>query len=219
VLRPESEPPQLTRWQRLREQWDERPRPWHVDRRWYLIPAALPFCFAFGLSAGWSVEAVRGVIPATQDRFSDQVATAPSEVKATSEAKGFEAGKAVDGVDNQAWAPEQQGQEALGQSLTAVFARPFRLTGLALINGASKEPKQYLAVGRSTSFTAIVTTSGGKTVTKELKLAGQPGPQDFKWGVDDVVSVELRISGVHTGPQPDTPVALAEVQFFTRQDT
>lgn len=218
-LRPEPEPLQLTRWQRLRKQWDDRPRPWHMDRRWLLIPVVLPFCFALGMTAGRSEEAVRAVIPAVQDRFSRQVAVAPGTVKATSETNGYQASKSVDGVDNRAWAPAQRGQGAVGQSLTAQFPRPFRLTGLVVMNGASKQPKQYLAVGRPTRITAIAVKGDGTSVQRKLRLADQPGPQDFRWGVDDIVSVRLQISRVHAGLQPGTPVALGEVQFFTRQDT
>ncbi|MFI1166313.1 NADase-type glycan-binding domain-containing protein [Streptomyces sp. NPDC020801] len=218
-LRPAPKPPQLTGWQRLRKRWDERPRPWHLDRRWLLLPVAMPFCFAAVLTAASSGGTLRAMIPAVQDRFSSQVLMAPSTVEATSEANGYEASKSVDGVDNRAWAPEQRGEDAVGQSLTARFPRPFRLTGLVIVNGAGKEPKQYLAVGRLTRLSAIAVTADGTSVRKEITLADQPGPQDVGWGVDDVVSIRLRISGVHAGLQPGTPVAVAEVQFFTRQDT
>ncbi|MCL6302592.1 NADase-type glycan-binding domain-containing protein [Streptomyces kronopolitis] len=163
--------------------------------------------------------AVRAVIPAIKDRVSAQVAIAPSRVKATSETKGYQVSMAVDGVDNRAWAPDRQGADAIGQSLKAEFSRPFRLTGLIVVGGAGRQPEQYLAVGRPTSFTATAITAGGRAAQKELKLADQPGPQDFRWGIDDVVSVTLTISGVHAGLQPHTPIVVAEVQFFTRRST
>ncbi|WP_432000541.1 NADase-type glycan-binding domain-containing protein [Streptomyces sioyaensis] len=218
-VRPAPESPQLTKWQLLRKRWDERPRPWHMDRRWLLLPVVLPCCFAAGVTAAWSGGAVRAVSPAIKDRFSAQVAMAPKKVEATSEAKGYQVSKAVDGVDNRGWAPDRQGADAIGQSLKAEFSRPFRLTGLAIVGGAGRQPKQYLAVGRPTRFTATAVTAGGTVVRKELRLADQPGPQDFRWGVDNVVSLTLQISDVHAGLQPRAPIGVAEVQFFTRRDT
>ncbi|MEC4017981.1 zinc ribbon domain-containing protein [Streptomyces sp. H27-D2] len=204
--------------QRLYQRRHERPRLWHRDRRWYLLASVgLPVCFVVGVSAGWTGGAVREAIPRVQDRFSDQVAVAPDEAKTSSEETGFEAGNAADGVDNRAWAPKSRGQDAVGHSWTATFQQSFRLTTLIVLNGASKNPKQYLESGRPTELTAVVVTADGRTVQKELTLDDQPGPQEFTWGIDAVKSVDLRISGVHAGKRPAAPVLLAEVQFFTRQ--
>lgn len=220
LLRPEPGPVPLTRWQKLRKRWYDRPQQWHRDRRWLAVPLALPLCFAVGAFGGRLADAAREAVPAVQDRFSGQAAVAPDRVEASAQEPGFEAGMAVDGVSNRFWAPARKGAEAVGETWTATFERPFRLTALVIFNGASADPKAYLATGRPTRLTAIAETAGDdgrKTVHKEVTLADQPGAQDFRWGVDDVVSVTLRIAAVHAGAQPDGPVALAEVQFFTRQ--
>ncbi|MFF6946968.1 NADase-type glycan-binding domain-containing protein, partial [Streptomyces lavendulae] len=172
---------------------------------------------AVGVSTGGAAAAARDAVPTVKDRFLSQFAVAPDSVDASSSAKGFEANLASDGVDNRAWAPRNTGDDAVGQFWTAHFLTPFRLTSLVLVNGASKTPGQFFETGRPTRITVTVTTSGGSVVEKEIKPGGQPGPQRFDLGIDDVVSVRVRLDAVHPGLKPGMPVAMAEIQFFSRQ--
>lgn len=217
LLRPEPGPPDLTRWQQLREKYLERPDIWHWDRRLAVIAAALPVCMVAGMSLGSAAAAAERAIPLVKDRFLSQYAVAPDSVSASSSAKGFEAGLASDGVDNKAWAPKGTGQEAVGQYWTAKFQTPFRLTSLVLVNGASVTPGQFFETGRPTRITVSATSTDQGIVQREIKLAGQPGPQRFDLGIDNVVAVQVQIDSVHPGLKPGMPVAMAEIQFFSRQ--
>ncbi|MFF4282784.1 hypothetical protein ACFY0Z_28900 [Streptomyces kronopolitis] len=219
LLRPEPEPEKVhLNWlQRLGVRRRARPEVWHWDRRWLLLTSILPVCLVGGISLGWGAEALGRAVPRVVDRFSHQVPVVPNKTSASSSRKGFDAGNAVNGINNRAWAPDERGQDAVGATWTAEFQRPFRLTALTIINGASGDTKQYLAAGRPTRLVALATIAGGGTVTKELTLADQPGQQDFVWGVDNVVRVKLMISQVHAGNRADAPIALAEVAFSTRR--
>ncbi|WP_411139851.1 NADase-type glycan-binding domain-containing protein [Streptomyces sp. x-80] len=216
---PEREPPVLTRWQRLRKEYTERPDVWHWDRRWGVVLAALPVCVVAGVSLGGAAAAAQGAVPLVKDRFLAQYAVAPDTVSASSSAKGFDANLASDGIDNKAWAPKGTGEDAVGQHWTATFQSPFRLTSLVIVNGASKAPGQFFETGRPTKIRVTAATVGKGTVEKEIELGGRPGPQRFDLGIDDVTSVQVLIEAVHPGLKPDMPVALAEIQFFTRQES
>lgn len=217
LLRPEPEPPVLTRWQRLHRQYLERPRTWHGDRRWFLVAAALPFCLAGCMSAGAAVGAAQQGVPRVKDHFAGQSVVTPESVEASSSSKGFDAEYATDGVDNRAWAPWGSGTDAVGQNWTATFQQPFRLTTLVIINGGSTSPRQFLETGRPTRITVTVVTADKERIRKELTLADQPGPQRFRMGIDAVVAVDLQIEAVHSGLKSDMPVAVAEVRFFARK--
>ncbi|MFC5722279.1 hypothetical protein ACFP1Z_19115 [Streptomyces gamaensis] len=215
---PEEEEPPLTRWERLRERCFDRPEVWHWDRRWGVALAALPLCLVAGVSAGSAVAAAHDAVPRIKDRFLSQHAVTPDAVAASSSAKGFEPELATDGVDNRAWAPQGSGKDAVGQYWTAKFNSPFRLTSLLIINGAAKAPKQFAETGRPTKIKVTATTGQG-TVEKEIELGGQPGPQRFDLGIDDVTQVRVTIEAINPGLKPDMPVAMAEIQFFSRQDS
>ncbi|MFD9824148.1 NADase-type glycan-binding domain-containing protein [Streptomyces violascens] len=217
LLRPEPEPPELTRWERFRKDCLARPRVWHWDHRWSTALAALPVCLAAGMSMGGVTAAAERAVPLVKDRFATQYAVTPKSVSATSSAKGFDAQFAHDGVDNRAWAPQGTGDAAVGQAWTATFQSPFRLTALSLINGAAKTPEQFFESGRPTKITVTANTADQGPVEKQITLGGQPGPQRFDLGVDNVISVQVRIDAVAPGLKPNMPVAMAEIQFFSRQ--
>ncbi|MFZ3491969.1 NADase-type glycan-binding domain-containing protein [Streptomyces sp. 5.8] len=219
LLRPEPEPPEATRWQRIRQEYLERPDVWHWDRRWGIVAVALPVCMAAGMSMGSAAAAAQRAVPLVKDRFLSQYAVAPDKVSASSATKGFEANLASDGVDNKAWAPKGTGQKAVGQYWTAQFNAPFRLTSLLIVNGASKTPGQFFETGRPTKITVTATTTDQGLVEKEITLGGQPGPQRFDLGIDNVMGVQVRIEAVHPGLKPNMPVAMAEIQFLSRQET
>ncbi|MGW8953874.1 NADase-type glycan-binding domain-containing protein [Streptomyces sp. NPDC055709] len=218
LLRPEPEPPELTRWQRIRQEHLERPDVWHWDRRWGVVAVALPVCMAAGMAMGGAVAAAERAVPLVKDRFLSQYAVAPDEVSASSSAKGFDANLASDGMDNKAWAPKETGQDAVGQYWTAQFNAPFRLTSLLIVNGASRTPGQFFETGRPTRITVTAATTDRGKVVKEIRLGGQPGPQRFDLGIDNVMSVDVKIESVHPGLKPNMPVAMAEIQFFSRQE-
>ncbi|MGW1076931.1 NADase-type glycan-binding domain-containing protein [Streptomyces sp. NPDC002537] len=219
LLRPEPEPEPvvLTRWEKLRQQYVERPEIWHWDRRLGVLLAALPLCLVAGVSMGGATASADQAVPRIKDHFMSQSAVAPDSVSASSSAKGFEANLATDGLDNKAWAPAETDKEAIGESWTAQFQTPFRLTSLAIINGAAKTPKEFFATGRPTKITVTATTTGHGKVKKDITLSDQPGPQRFDLGIDGVTSVQVTIDAVHPGLKPNMPVAMAEIQFFSRQ--
>ncbi|MFJ8312929.1 MULTISPECIES: NADase-type glycan-binding domain-containing protein [unclassified Streptomyces] len=217
LLRPEPEPPEPTRWERLRKEYLERPKVWHWDHRWSMALTALPVCLAAGMSMGGVAAAAERAVPLVKDRFATQYAVTPKSMSATSSAKGFDAQFAHDGVDNKAWAPQGTGDAAVGQAWTATFQSPFRLTALSLINGASKTPEQFFESGRPTKITVTATTTDQGPVEKQITLGGQPGPQRFDLGIDNVISVQVRIDAVAPALKPNMPVAMAEIQFFSRQ--
>ncbi|MFZ3475680.1 NADase-type glycan-binding domain-containing protein [Streptomyces sp. 4.24] len=218
LLRPEPEPPEPTRWQRIRQDYLERPDVWHWDRRWGVVAVALPVCMAAGMSMGGVAASAQRAVPLVKDRFLSQYQVPPDKVSASSAAKGFEANLAADGVDNKAWAPKGTGQKAVGQFWTAEFNAPFRLTSLLIVNGASKTPGQFFETGRPTKITVSVMTTHQGRVEKEITLGGQPGPQRFDLGIDNVMSVQVKIETVNPGLKPNMPVAMAEIQFFSRQE-
>ncbi|MFI5983450.1 NADase-type glycan-binding domain-containing protein [Streptomyces sp. NPDC051555] len=218
-LRPEPEPPEPTRWQQIKQDYLERPDVWHWDRRWGVVAVALPVCMAAGMSMGSAAAAAQSAVPLIKDRFLSQYQVPPDKVSASSNAKGFEANLAADGMDNKAWAPKGTGEKAVGQYWTADFNAPFRLTSLLIVNGASKSPGQFWQTGRPTKITVTATTTDRGLVEKEITLGGQPGSQRFDLGIDNVVSVQVKIEAVNPGLKPNMPVAMAEIQFFSRQAT
>ncbi|WP_274918036.1 NADase-type glycan-binding domain-containing protein [Streptomyces sp. WZ-12] len=217
LLRPEPEPPVPTRWERLRQEYVERPEVWHWDRRWNVLLAALPVCLVAGVSMGSVAAAAERAVPLVKDRFLAQHMVAPESVSASSSAKGFGPDLASDGVDNKAWAPQGSGQDVVGEYWTATFQAPFRLTSLVIVNGASKTPGQFFEAGRPTKITVTATTTDLGVVEKTINLGDQPGPQRFDLGIDGVTALEVRIAAVNPGLKPRMPVAMAEIQFFSRQ--
>ncbi|MEU2834780.1 hypothetical protein ABZ667_40140 [Streptomyces lavendulae] len=219
LLRPEPESPELTRWQRLYKEHLERPDVWHRDRRWGLLLAALPLCTVAAVSTGGAAAAAQRAVPLAKDRFLSHYAVAPESVTASSSARGFEAHLASNGIDNKAWAPASRGKDAVGQWWTATFESPFRLTSIVLVNGASKKPEQFFGTGRPMKITVTATTTDQGNVEKEIELGGHPGPQRFDLGIGKVIAVQVKIDAVHPGLKPNMPVAMAEIQFFSRRES
>lgn len=219
LLRPVPEPPAPTWWERLRKEYLERPDVWHADCRWAVLLAALPLCAAAGVAVGGAPAAAQRAVPVVKDRFMSHYAVAPTSVSASDAAKGFTASHASDGLDNKAWAPKATGEGAIGAYWAAAFQTPFRLTSLVIVNGASTTPAEFFESGRPTKITASMTTTDRGEVRKEITLADHPGQQRFHLGIDNVVAVEIRIEAVHPGLKPEMPVAIAEIQFFSRRES
>lgn len=218
LLRPKPQPPTPTRWQRLREKYRGKPEVWHFDHRWTTLLAGLPVCAAAGFGLGGLVSSAERAIPWIKDRFLPQYAIAPETVDASSSAQGYDARLATDGVDNKAWAPAGGPGQAPGQYWQATFQSPFRLTTLLMINGAATKPAAFFESGRPTRVTVTITTADQKTVKRQMNLADQPGVQRLNAGVEQVTAVQIMINTVHPGLKPTAPIALAEVQFFSRRE-
>ncbi|MGW6412615.1 NADase-type glycan-binding domain-containing protein [Streptomyces vinaceus] len=181
--------------------------------------AGLPVCAAVGFGFGGIVPSADRAIPWVKDRFLSQYAIAPETVYASSSAKGYDARLATDGVDNKAWAPAGSPSQAPGQYWQATFESPFRLTALLMINGAATKPAAFFESGRPTRVTVTITTADKKTVKRQMNLADQPGVQSLNVGIDQVTAVQIMIDTVHPGLKAAAPIALAEVQFFSRRQT
>ncbi|MEJ8632148.1 NADase-type glycan-binding domain-containing protein [Streptomyces sp. MS2.AVA.5] len=216
LLRPKPQPPALTRRQRLRKRC-ARPGVWHFDHRWTTLLATLPVCAAAGFGLGSAATSAQRAVPWVKDRFQSQYAVAPESVSASSSAKGYGAALASDGVDNRAWAPACSPDQVRGQHWKATFQTPFRLTSLLVINGAATKPAAFFESGRPTRITATMTTAGHKRLERRIDLADQPGVQRFDIGVDHVTAIQITIDAAHPGLKIGAPIALAEVQFFTRR--
>ncbi|MFD8728713.1 MULTISPECIES: zinc ribbon domain-containing protein [Streptomyces] len=145
-----------------------------------------------------------------RDKLGGTAEISPSGVSASGAAPGHPAGAAIDGVTNKYW-----GAPALGASLTCTFGTPFRLVGVVLHTGASKEPEEFRREPRPTRAELIVTTADGTVHEKELTLNDKPGEQTVRTGISDVVSVQLVLREA-AGQVRGRPIALGEIEFFKR---
>ncbi|MET9418454.1 discoidin domain-containing protein [Streptomyces klenkii] len=225
LLRPPPEPEAKAWWRKaldhLRTRYGERPQTWHRDHRWYVLLATGSMGLGIVAAGGgpWiAAPAVHGAGLAI-DRFTAKAAVVPAATSASSERDGFPADCATDGADNRAWAPKPSGKDAREEWWQADFEHPFRLTSLAIINGVSKQPKEYLAAGRAHILKAVAITADNRAHIKILRLADQPGPQTFTWGLEKVTTVQLQLTHIRADGKTSAtaPVGLAEVQFFTRK--
>ncbi|MEU0161525.1 zinc ribbon domain-containing protein [Streptomyces sp. NPDC006261] len=145
-----------------------------------------------------------------RDKLGGTAEISPSGVTASGAAPGHPAGAAVDGLTNKYW-----GAPSLGSSLTCTFDTPFRLVGVVLHTGASKEPEEFRREPRPVRAELVVTTADGTLHKKQLTLNDKPGEQTVRTGISDVVSVRLVLLEA-AGRTEDRPIALGEVEFFKR---
>ncbi|MFF9572960.1 NADase-type glycan-binding domain-containing protein [Streptomyces sp. NPDC014685] len=134
----------------------------------------------------------------------------PSRTTASAQAPGHPASAAVDGVTNTYW-----GAPALDSSLTCAFDKPFRLVGVTVHTGVSKDPREFRRGARPTRADLFITTADGEVRRKAMPLADKPGPQTLRTGISDVVSVRLVLRDA-SGQGGGRPVALGEVEFHKR---
>ncbi|MFE3905034.1 zinc ribbon domain-containing protein [Streptomyces sp. NPDC059153] len=145
-----------------------------------------------------------------RDKLGGTTEISPAEVTASAQAPGHPATAAVDGLTDKYWgAPE------LGSSLTCVFDKPFRLVGVVVHTGVSKEPKEFRQGARPTRADLIVTTADGEVREKAVTFTDKPGPQTVRTGISDVVSVRLVLRAA-SGQGEGRPIAVGEVEFFRR---
>ncbi|MEW5538053.1 zinc ribbon domain-containing protein [Streptomyces cyaneofuscatus] len=145
-----------------------------------------------------------------RDKLGGTAEISPSGVTASGAAPGHPAGAATDGLTNKYW-----GAPSLGSSLTCTFATPFRLVGVVLHTGASKEPEEFRREPRPIRAELIVTTADGTRHEQQLTLNDKPGEQTVRTGISDVASVQLVLLEA-AGRAEGRPIALGEVEFFKR---
>lgn len=180
------------------------------DGRW-LRRTLLLLVVAGLLVAGFLlVPAGRYVVEDVRDKLGGTAAVGPADVTASAEAPGHPATAATDGITNKYW-----GAPALDASLTCTFHDPFRLVGVVVHTGASKESEEFRRTARPTRAELRVTTADGDVDTRTLTFDDRPGRQEFRMGISDVLSVRLILRDA-AGPVGEQPIALGEVEFFRR---
>lgn len=145
-----------------------------------------------------------------RDKLGGTAEISPTGVSASAAAAGHPAGAAVDGLTNKYW-----GAPALGASLTCSFGTPFRLVGVVVHAGVSKEPQEFRRGARPIRADLLITTADDKVHEKTVTLNDKPGPQTVRTGISDVVSVRLVLREA-TGQGEGRPIAVGEVEFFKR---
>ncbi|MGW1150399.1 NADase-type glycan-binding domain-containing protein [Streptomyces rubiginosohelvolus] len=145
-----------------------------------------------------------------RDKLGGTAEISPTGVTASAAAPGHPGSAAIDGLTNKYW-----GAPALGASLTCSFGTPFRLVGVVVHTGVSKEPQEFRRGARPTRADLLVTTKDGKVHKKAVTFNDKPGKQTVRMGISDVRSVELVLREA-TGQGEGRPIALGEVEFFRR---
>ncbi|WP_234431474.1 NADase-type glycan-binding domain-containing protein [Streptomyces griseus] len=145
-----------------------------------------------------------------RDKLGGTAEISPTGVSASAAAPGHPGSAAIDGLTNKYW-----GAPALGTSLTCSFGTPFRLVGIVVHTGVSKEPQEFRRGARPTRADLLVTTKDGKVHEKAVTFNDKPGKQTVRMGISDVRSVELVLREA-TGQGEGRPIALGEVEFFRR---
>ncbi|MCC8482592.1 zinc ribbon domain-containing protein [Streptomyces globisporus] len=152
----------------------------------------------------------RYVFEDVRDKLGGTAEISPTGVTASAAAPGHPASAAIDGLTNKYW-----GAPALGASLTCSFGTPFRLVGIVVHTGVSKEPQEFRRGARPTRADLLVTTEDGKVHRKTVTFNDKPGKQTVRMGISDVRSVELVLREA-AGQGEGRPVAVGEVEFFRR---
>ncbi|WP_234428167.1 zinc ribbon domain-containing protein [Streptomyces badius] len=152
----------------------------------------------------------RYVYEDVRDKLGGTAEISPTGVTASAAAPGHPASAAIDGLTNEYW-----GAPALDASLTCSFGAPFRLVGIVVHTGVSKEPQEFRRGARPTRADLLVTTEDGKVHRKAVTFNDKPGKQTVRMGISDVRSVELVLREA-TGQGEGRPVAVGEVEFFRR---
>ncbi|MFD4590313.1 NADase-type glycan-binding domain-containing protein [Streptomyces rubiginosohelvolus] len=145
-----------------------------------------------------------------RDKLGGTAEISPTGVTASAAAPGHPGSAAIDGLTNKYW-----GAPALGASLTCSFGTPFRLVGVVVHTGVSKEPQEFRRGARPTRADLLVTTKDGKVHKKAVTFNDKPGKQTVRMGISDVRSVELVLREA-TGQGEGRPIAVGEVEFFRR---
>ncbi|WP_326770254.1 zinc ribbon domain-containing protein [Streptomyces sp. NBC_01591] len=175
-------------------------------RRTVLVLAVVGLLFAGFLL----LPAGRYVFEDVRDKLGGTAEISPTEVTASAHAPGHPASDAIDGLTDKYW-----GAPTLGASLTCGFDKPFRLVGIVVHTGVSKEPEEFRQGARPTRADLIVTSADGEVHEKAVTLTDKPGKQTVRTGISDVVSVRLVLRAA-AGQGEGRPIAVGEVEFFKR---
>jgi hypothetical protein len=158
----------------------------------------------------------RGVIDWTQqevrDRLSPPAPVTPAGWQASSAVPDGDPDNLSDRVTNQFWAPEG---DPAGAWAEAELPRPVRLLSLVITAGQSTEAELFQQQARPHELAVTAIAEDGTTVTAELVVRDQPGPQRFPIEADQVVRVRLEIRSAH-GMEPDRFMAIGEIELFAR---
>ncbi|MEE6296167.1 NADase-type glycan-binding domain-containing protein [Georgenia wangjunii] len=169
--------------------------------------------------AGWTYrDQIVGAYDSVLDRVrGDSQVTPVHDVLHSSQAEGRTAVQARDGLSDRSWAPVPLGEAAEGEWIQFTFEEPFRLVHVLITGGNSADEEQRLTEGRPREVRLEMhTAAGGEPVLHEVTLEDTSGPQTFTFdGIDDVTGVRLTILSTY-GATPETPVAVAEVEFRGR---
>ncbi|MFH9267004.1 MULTISPECIES: zinc ribbon domain-containing protein [unclassified Streptomyces] len=152
----------------------------------------------------------RYVYEDVRDKLGGTREISPTGVTASASAPGHPASAAFDSLTNKYW-----GAPALGASLTSSFGTPFRLVGVVVHTGVSKEPQEFRRGARPTRAELIVTTKDDKVHKKTVTFNDKPGKQETRLGISDVVSVRLVLREA-VGQGEGRPIAVGEIEFFKR---
>ncbi|MER5772220.1 zinc ribbon domain-containing protein [Streptomyces sp. NPDC001985] len=206
-LRTREQPPPLPWWRTV---WPFRRRvragSGRALRRTLLILAVAGLLLAGSLA----LPAGRHLFEDVRDKLGGTAEISPDRVTASAWTRDRPATAAVDGLTNRYW-----GAPALGASLTSDFGRPFRLVGVVVHTGVSKDPQEFRQGARPTRIDLVTTSADGGVRTRTVTLTDKPGPQTIRTGISDVVSVRLVVRAA-SGTVRGRPIALAEVEFFRR---
>ncbi len=159
-------------------------------------------------------DAVGGAYQRVVDRVVGSEPVRP-KMSASSSAPGAPAAQANDGTSNKFWAPADEG-DANGEFLRAEFKEPFRLLHLIITPGVSTKQPEFLAAGRPSVLSLMVTDESGEVTRERLELKDTAGPQTFDVVHSDVERVRLTIVSSEQGSRAGTRVAIAEVEFRGR---
>jgi putative intracellular protease/amidase len=206
-LTPSSVPPPLPWWRTV---WPLRRRTRAGSGRLVRFLVVLAVVLALCAGGFLLLPAGRHLIEDTRDKLGKSKAVTPTRVEATAELPGHPPGSTTDGLSNRYW-----GAPAPGASVTYGFAKPFRLVGVIITNGASTAPEDYAKQARALQIDMEVTSRDGGTVRKRLALSDKPGPQTFPTGISDATSIRLTLD-TPAGLDQGRHLALAEVEFFQR---
>ncbi|KXK60165.1 hypothetical protein AWW66_20345 [Micromonospora rosaria] len=196
-------------WRRLR--WPRRRSGGGWLRRLLAVLLVLALIAALALVV---VRFGRPVLDTIRDRTATPEAILPTEVTASSEARGHPARSTVDGLNNRYWAPATD-QPAAGQYVELTFDPPIRLLDLIVHTGASPQQDDFVSQARPAELTMTLWTRDGTRTTTPLRLTDRPGPQTFHHVAGDVTRLRLTIGAVY-GQERGRRVALAEVEVFRR---
>lgn len=169
---------------------------------------------ALAAAGWWGRAAATDAYSVVADRVLGNRAVTPLSVTASSAAPDSAPEMAADGATNISWRPASPGAGA-GEWVEVGFDEPFRLVYVRVFSGASQQQTEFLAQGRADAVTLTMSRANGAVETRDIRLDDASGAQDFRIGMDDVVSVRLTIASAHPSPL-DARVAVGELEFLGR---